>query len=71
MTRLNVPVDLPWQLKNPFPIAPFNTLSERLQVVLLITVALEDPTLKVEDVFPVDLVENYIHIIVQLPGKCE
>lgn len=35
-------------------------------------VALEEPTLKVLDVFPGQLPEDYLHIVVkQLLGKCE
>jgi hypothetical protein len=66
VTSVNVPADLLSQLNDPIRIEPIRTLIERFpSPIAKFSVALEEPTHKVSDVFPPDLLEGHLHLIVK------
>jgi hypothetical protein len=63
------------QLKDPIVIKPARTLPERIQALgtdfASFAEELDEPTDRVAGIFPTDLVEDHIHVLVQLPsGEC-
>ena len=69
LAGINVCAHFRSQLKDPLPIKPALTLTQRLPSPITdICIPLNEPTDAVSEVFP-SLPENHLHIIVKLPGK--
>ena len=65
LTTVNVGAHSPFQLNNPIPVDPEETLPQRLPSSYTdCSVQLERRTRQVSDVFPGDLAKNHIQIIV-------